>query len=113
MDVTCNRCNTVYEFDPGLIAPSGTTVKCTECGHLFKIYRPSAQAGAQSGLQSGVQAGVQSGVQSGVNDEPRSWPSSWRIRKPDGNQQLVESLAEVMRLIGAGQFHPDDEISRT
>src|SRR5258708_1162890 len=27
MDVTCNRCGTIYEFEEGLISATGTTVK--------------------------------------------------------------------------------------
>jgi len=39
MDVRCERCNTEYEFDDALVSGRGTTVKCTNCGHKFKIRR--------------------------------------------------------------------------
>jgi predicted Zn finger-like uncharacterized protein len=93
MDVTCNRCDTVYEFEAGLIAPSGTTVKCTECGHLFKVYRP-----APPHEPPGESAARQ---------------RSWRVRTADGTTHTLESLAELIRAIGTGQFAADDEISRT
>jgi predicted Zn finger-like uncharacterized protein len=93
MDVTCNRCGTIYEFDAGLIAPSGTTVKCTECGHLFKVHRPSPLPVPSEDAAAKVR--------------------SWRVRKADGSAHVLESLAELIRLIGTGQFGPEDEISRT
>ena len=46
MDVTCDRCGTEYEFEEPLVSTRGTTVKCTDCGHLFKVYRPQAPADA-------------------------------------------------------------------
>ncbi len=39
MDVRCERCATVYEFDDGQVGPAGVTVKCAQCGHLFKVRR--------------------------------------------------------------------------
>ena len=39
MDVRCERCSTEYEFDDALVSGRGTTVKCTNCGHKFKIRR--------------------------------------------------------------------------
>ena len=44
MDVTCDRCSTEYEFDDALVSERGTSVKCTNCGHQFKVYR--ARSGA-------------------------------------------------------------------
>ncbi|MGB5812451.1 MAG: zinc-ribbon domain-containing protein, partial [Polyangiales bacterium] len=38
MDVTCERCGTEYEFDETLLSARGTSVKCTNCGHVFKVY---------------------------------------------------------------------------
>ena len=42
MDVRCERCATVYEFDEAQIGPNGVTVKCAQCGHLFKVRRKEA-----------------------------------------------------------------------
>ena len=35
MDVRCEKCQTEYELDEARLKPSGVTVKCTHCGHLF------------------------------------------------------------------------------
>ena len=48
MDVTCERCGTEYEFDETLVSDRGTTVKCTNCGHLFKVFRPDGGPAAKS-----------------------------------------------------------------
>jgi predicted Zn finger-like uncharacterized protein len=40
MDVQCERCKTEYEFDDALVSGRGTTVRCTHCGHQFKVRRP-------------------------------------------------------------------------
>ena len=37
MDVQCERCKTEYEFDDALVSGRGTTVRCTNCGHQFKV----------------------------------------------------------------------------
>jgi predicted Zn finger-like uncharacterized protein len=42
MAVVCDRCRAEYEFDDALVSERGTTVKCTNCGHQFKIYRPAS-----------------------------------------------------------------------
>ena len=40
MDVQCESCKTEYEFDDALVSGRGTTVRCTSCGHRFKVRRP-------------------------------------------------------------------------
>ena len=42
MDVQCERCKTEYEFDDALVSGRGTTVRCTNCGHQFKVRRSEA-----------------------------------------------------------------------
>src|SRR5205807_5800758 len=39
MDVRCEKCMTVYEFDDSKVGDQGVTVKCTQCGNLFKVKR--------------------------------------------------------------------------
>ncbi len=42
MDVQCERCKTEYVFDDALVSGRGTTVRCTNCGHQFKVRRIEA-----------------------------------------------------------------------
>ncbi|MGD8858401.1 MAG: tetratricopeptide repeat protein [Myxococcales bacterium] len=95
MDVTCDRCGTVYEFEEAMIASTGTTVKCTDCGHLFKVTRTGSAADSAAPSQS-------------VPDD-----GHWRVRRSDGGMIPLENLAELTRLIGDGELGRDDEISRT
>jgi predicted Zn finger-like uncharacterized protein len=87
MDVTCERCGTEYEFDETLLSGRGTSVKCTNCGHVFKVY-PKAQA-----------------------DEDRA-TSTWRLKLEDGAIDTIDSLRELQRRIGCGDLTPDNEIAR-
>ncbi|MBC7174310.1 MAG: zinc-ribbon domain-containing protein, partial [Polyangiaceae bacterium] len=86
MDVTCERCGTDYEFDETLVSDRGTTVKCTQCGHLFKVFRPDAGA-----------------------DGHRE--AMWRVRRRDGSLEIVPTLRDLQRRIMQGALSPDDEIS--
>ncbi len=37
MDVRCERCKTLYELDEARVSEAGTTVRCTTCGHVFRV----------------------------------------------------------------------------
>lgn len=87
MDVTCERCGTEYEFDETLLSGRGTSVKCTNCGHVFKVY-PRAQAEADRAT------------------------SSWRLRLKDGTVDTIDSLRELQRRISSGELTPENEIAR-
>ncbi len=91
MDVTCERCSTEYEFDETLVAARGTTVKCTNCGNLFKVFRPGTAASASTA-------------------EPRIWTIR---RDRDATVEHLSSLKELQRLITTGRLCPEDEISRS
>ncbi|HXN32963.1 MAG TPA: zinc-ribbon domain-containing protein, partial [Polyangiaceae bacterium] len=56
MDVQCERCKTEYEFDDALVSGRGTTVRCTHCGHQFKVRR--SEAGDAAGDRWVVQTGT-------------------------------------------------------
>ncbi len=85
MDVTCERCGTEYEFDETLVSDRGTTVKCTNCGHLFKVYPPGA--------------------------EPGSSDRAWIVRKKSGGTEKLGSLRELQQRITEGKVDEDDELS--
>ncbi len=87
MDVTCERCGTEYDFDETLLSGRGTSVKCTNCGHVFKVY-PKAHA-----------------------DADRS-TSSWRLKLQDGSIDTIDSLRELQQRIGSGELTPATEIAR-
>jgi predicted Zn finger-like uncharacterized protein len=42
MIVTCEKCDTSFELDDSLIKESGSEVKCSECEHVFTVWKPGA-----------------------------------------------------------------------
>jgi predicted Zn finger-like uncharacterized protein len=84
MDVTCERCSTEYEFDDALVSERGTTVKCTNCGHQFKVRR--ADGGAV--------------------------PERWVVRTVDGRELEFTALRDLQSAISYTRVTRDDVISR-
>lgn len=84
MDVTCERCSTEYEFDDALVSERGTTVKCTNCGHQFKVRR------ADGG----------------------SAPERWLVRTVDGRELEFTALRELQGAIAHARITRDDVLSR-
>jgi predicted Zn finger-like uncharacterized protein len=84
MDVKCERCNTEYEFDDALVSGRGTTVKCTNCGHKFKIRR-------------------------GDGDLADDY---WNITTGDGRTLVFTSLRELQRAIQGYLVERNDRLSR-
>ncbi len=84
MDVRCGRCGTEYEFDDALISERGTTVKCTNCGHQFKVY-PTQTLGV---------------------------PERWVVRTTSGRELVYTSLRDLQKGITQRQVGPEDTLSR-
>jgi predicted Zn finger-like uncharacterized protein len=84
MDVTCERCNTEYEFDDALVSERGTTVKCTNCGFQFKVRRTD-----------GVAA-----------------PERWLVRTVDGRELEFTALRDLQAAIHTAKVTRDDVLSR-
>lgn len=84
MDVRCARCGTEYDFDDALVSERGTTVKCTNCAHQFKVY-PGGGAGG---------------------------PERWIVRKSSGRELVYTSLRDLQRAIAQRQVGPTDLLSR-
>ncbi|MFO0547644.1 MAG: zinc-ribbon domain-containing protein [Polyangiaceae bacterium] len=84
MDVTCERCNTEYEFDDALVSEQGTSVRCTQCGHRFKVRRSDA-VGA---------------------------PEVWIVRTVEGSTLEFRALRDLKTAIAGGRVGKDDVLSR-
>jgi predicted Zn finger-like uncharacterized protein len=81
MDVQCERCKTEYDFDDALVSGRGTTVRCTHCGHQFKVRRPEAVDGAGD---------------------------RWVVQASNGQQLTFLTLRELQRAILAKQVTRSD-----
>jgi predicted Zn finger-like uncharacterized protein len=82
MDVICQRCQTRYEFDDALVSARGTTVKCTQCGHLFRVH---AAAGKDA-------------------------RDSWTVRTTDGAELTYRAMRELQAAITSGTVSRDDTL---
>lgn len=84
MDVKCERCSTEYEFDDALVSGRGTTVKCTNCGHKFKIRRHDGDFSEDF----------------------------WNVTTGDGRTLVFTSLRELQRAIQTHLVERTDRLSR-
>jgi predicted Zn finger-like uncharacterized protein len=85
MNVTCERCNTEYDFDDTLVSGRGTTVKCTNCGHLFKVRK---------------------------SGDPAAAPEKWVVRTVDGRELQFNALRELQAAITQRTIGREDVLSR-
>src|SRR5689334_15966202 len=115
MDVRCEKCGTEYELDEARLKPGGVTVKCTNCGHMFKIRkRAPTNVGAtpppelaRSRPPSSRPITASSGVPQAPAPSQRSTPQDsgrvlraddggerlWIIRFDNGEQKTCKELA--------------------
>src|SRR5262245_46013572 len=133
MDVRCEKCQTEYELDESRLKPGGVTVKCTNCGHMFKIRKraptnvglpaqqqpepprpkpPSAPRPAPAPaprVESEAPMSI-GDVPSGPND---SGERQWLVRLENGETKTCRELAALQQWIVAGVVTRESLISRT
>ncbi len=91
MDVRCPRCQTEYDFDEARIPDDGITVKCTQCGHVFRVKRRVA-----------------------AELPPPPVAREWKIRRRStGTTSTCRELTSLQQWIVEGKVVRDDEISLT
>jgi predicted Zn finger-like uncharacterized protein len=127
MDVRCEKCRTEYELDESKLKPGGVTVKCTHCGHMFKVRRRITAVGpaviGPPTLRQGGPPPSAPRAPKGSSDPPppRPVPGSideehertWLIRLEDGEILTCRELATLQTWIVAGRVARACEISRT
>ncbi|MEO8548609.1 MAG: zinc-ribbon domain-containing protein [Kofleriaceae bacterium] len=138
MDVRCEKCQTEYELDESRLKPGGVTVKCTNCGHMFKIRKrtptnvglpavsdaidgptirretnPSRTPPAGSGLSRADS--VLGDATPGALADGGSGPNQrqWLIRLENGEQRTCRELATLQQWIVAGAASRESLISRS
>src|SRR5215813_1912433 len=101
MDVRCERCKTLYELDDARVSEAGTTVRCTTCGHVFRVRKKVLL------MTEAVGAGGESAaVPPPVVEKP-----PWRVRSPSGRVIAFRELTSMQKWIVERKFGRDDEIS--
>ena len=139
MDVRCEKCGTEYELDESRLKPGGVTVKCTNCGHMFKIRKrtptnvggvPTAGStlaglpamGSGIGKAPGASGGM--GRADSILDEgpttralgeegPTTIERQWVIRLENGEQKTCRELATLQQWIVSNVVSRESLISRT
>src|SRR5947209_6012560 len=104
MDVRCERCKTEYEFDDARITEAGVTVKCTSCGHVFKVKKKAVvvnvpvnpgeldQAHAQLTQPSTSPPSAAAAPNSGADR-----PKEWKVRQSSGNVFTFRELTTLQK----------------
>jgi predicted Zn finger-like uncharacterized protein len=141
MDVRCEKCQTEYELDEARLKPGGVTVKCTNCGHMFKIRKrsntaagtaipaadparakpPSKPASMQAAQPQQTAAGPGYTRSDSLLDDaptisadgPTSVERQWLIRLENGEQKSCRELATLQQWIVAGVVSRESLISRS
>src|SRR6185312_5627910 len=138
MDVRCEKCMTVYEFDDSKVGEQGVTVKCTQCGNLFKVKRRERTAelalgavAARSPAYVPPAANVPSTQRTTVpgipmiskqptrtpqptpTAQPHIEPGGWMIRVRSGEIYRFRELTTLQQWIVERKVTRDDEISRS
>jgi predicted Zn finger-like uncharacterized protein len=106
MDVRCERCRTEYEFDDEKITEAGVTVRCTVCGHVFRVRRTALV----------VTVPLKPGEAPAAPDLPPSNPEKpreWRVRQANGNVFTFKELTTLQKWIVERKVAREDEISLT
>jgi predicted Zn finger-like uncharacterized protein len=124
MDVRCERCRAQYVFDDEQVTPSGLTVQCTNCGHVFKVkkkelvvtvpVKPEEMEGKTPMPANAVPHGAAAPpAEAGAKppDPERPKEKEWRVRQANGNVFTFKELTTLQKWIVEQKVARDDEIS--
>ena len=102
MDVKCEKCATEYEFDDAKVTEAGITVKCTNCGHLFRVVRHRVVLDEEP-------------VVDGSQEAPPASRTDrlWMIRDAQGDVREFRELSTLQQWIVERKVSRSDEISKT
>jgi predicted Zn finger-like uncharacterized protein len=101
MDVRCEQCKTLYELDDARVSESGTTVRCTACGHVFRVRKKVLLM-----TEAVPEGGEASAVPPPLAEKPQ-----WRVRSPSGRVVSFRELTSLQKWIVERKFGVDDQIS--
>ncbi|HZX42030.1 MAG TPA: zinc-ribbon domain-containing protein, partial [Myxococcaceae bacterium] len=101
MDVRCEQCKTLYELDEARVSEAGTTVRCTTCGHVFRVRKKVLLMTEAVGV-----GGESTAVPPPLVEKP-----AWRVRSPSGRVIGFRELTSMQKWIVERKFGREDEIS--
>jgi predicted Zn finger-like uncharacterized protein len=107
MDVRCDQCGIIYEFDDSRVGQHAITVKCSSCGHVFKVFKqPETQTPTDE--PAGARPVPAAKAEAKAEDEKR-----WMIRKPSGETFRFRELTTLQQWIVELKVSREDEISKS
>jgi predicted Zn finger-like uncharacterized protein len=121
MEVRCERCRAQYVFADDQVTEQGLTVRCSNCGHLFKVKKKalvvtlpvSADEAAKeqpvSAADTARAAAVQAAAQAVMADAERR---EWTLRQPGGQTYGFRDMSTLHRWIVERKAHREDEMRR-
>jgi predicted Zn finger-like uncharacterized protein len=119
MDIRCEKCQTEYELDEARIKPTGVTVKCTNCGHMFKIRKKGATELGPAAPQSSNQQSVMMPMPRRPATVPPPSPGVsgaperiWMLRLENGESRSCKELSTLQQWIVSGVATRESLISR-
>src|SRR4051812_911079 len=113
MDVRCERCKTEYEFDDARITEAGVTVKCTTCGHVFKVKKKALVVTVP--VKGDEAVGAPPATSAAPIASPTTGEKSreWKVKQSNGNVFTFKELTTLQKWIVERKVSRDDEISLT
>jgi lactobin A/cerein 7B family class IIb bacteriocin len=125
MDVRCERCRAQYVFDDAQVTEAGLAVKCSNCGHLFKVKKKALVVTVPlkpgEATETPITATSAPAVPAGnPGAPPGSTPPAsplpaekreWRVRQANGNVFTFKELTTLQKWIVEKKVARDDEIS--
>ena len=87
MDIRCPSCSTLYEFNEARLKRGPINLKCSQCGHVFRV---EGRKGSQAKKSS-----------------------RWMMRKRDGDILYFQGLSTLQKWIVDRTVTRQDEISKT
>src|SRR5574342_472775 len=117
MEVRCERCRAQYAFADDQVGEHGLTVRCSNCGHLFKVKKKALavtmpvspeDGGTPISATETHRAAARAAAAQSAPEERRDWS----LRQPAGQTYTFKDMSTLHRWIVERKAHREDEISR-
>lgn len=113
MDVGCPKCQTEYELDDSRVTEDGVTVKCTSCGHVFRVKKKQLVVTLPAKDGPGVSPISDIPVVHSADLPPPPPSREWKLRNAKGAVVPCRDLTMLQKWIIENKVQRNDEISLT